>query len=36
MEDGTTAWVKGLGDAIALVLRGYLATQAEAELPVAD
>ena len=32
MEDGTTAWVKGLGDAIALVLRDYLAAQAEAEL----
>ena len=31
MEDGTTAWVKGLGDAIALVLRDYLATSAEAE-----
>ncbi len=40
MEDGTTAWVKGLGDAIALVLRDYLATQAEVqpepvELPIA-
>ena len=38
MEDGRTAWVKGLGDAIALVLRDYLETQAEAEpaeLPVA-
>ena len=31
MEDCTTAWVKGLGDAIALVLRDYLDTQAEAE-----
>ena len=38
MEDGRTAWVKGLGDAIALVLRDYLATQAETEpteLPIA-
>ena len=38
MEDGTTAWVLGLGDAIALVLRDYLATQTDAEpaeLPVA-
>ena len=38
MEDGTTAWVKGLGDAIALVLRDYLDTQTEAEpaeLPIA-
>ena len=40
MEDGTTAWVKGLGDAIALVLRDYLETQTEtepepAELPIA-
>ena len=38
MEDGTTAWVKGLGDAIALVLRDYLGTQAEAEpteMPIA-
>ena len=38
MEDGRTAWVKGLGDAIALVLRDYLETQAEAEpaeLPIA-
>ena len=38
MDDGTTAWVKGLGDAIALVLRDYLATQTEAEpteLPIA-
>ena len=31
MEDGTTAWVKGLGDAIALVLREYLDTQTKAE-----
>ena len=38
MEDGTTAWVLGLGDAIALALRDYLATPADlepAELPVA-
>ncbi len=38
MEDGTTAWVKGLGDAIALVLRDYLEIQTEtepAELPIA-
>ena len=38
MEDGRTAWVKGLGDAIALVLRDYLAAQEEvepAELPIA-
>ena len=39
MEDGTTTWVKGLGDAIALVLRSlphtrcgdYLDTQSETE-----
>ena len=31
MEDGTTAWVKGLGDAIALVLRDYLDAQAKSE-----
>ncbi len=38
MEDGRTVYVKGLGDAIALVLRDYLAAQADvepAELPVA-
>ena len=38
MEDGRTVYVRGLGDAIALILRDYLATQAEAEpaeLPVA-
>ena len=38
MEGGSTAWVKGLGDAIALVLCDYLATQADtepAELPIA-
>ncbi len=38
MEDGSTVYVRGLGDAIALVLRDYLDTQAEAEpteLPVA-
>ena len=31
MEDGRTVYVRGLGDAIALVLRDYLATSAEAE-----
>ena len=38
MDDGRTVYVRGLGDAIALVLRDYLAEQAEAEpaeLPVA-
>ena len=38
MEDGRTVYVRGLGDAIALVLRDYLETQAEAEpaeLPIA-
>ena len=38
MEDGGTVYVRGLGDAIALVLRDYLDTQAEAEpaeLPIA-
>ena len=40
MEDGTTVYVRGLGDAIALVLWDYLATQAEVqpepvELPIA-
>ena len=38
MEDGRTVYVKGLGDAIALVLGDYLATSAEveaAELPIA-
>ena len=38
MEDGRTVYVKGLGDAIALVLRDYLAAQADsepAELPIA-
>ena len=38
MEDGRTVYVKGLGDAIALVLRDYVAAQAEAEsleLPIA-
>ena len=38
MEDGSTVYVNGLGDAIALVLRDYLATQQEevepAELPI--
>ena len=32
MDDGRTVYVRGLGDAIALVLRDYLATQANAEL----
>ncbi len=31
MEDGSTVYVRGLGDAIALVLRDYLGTQAETE-----
>ncbi len=31
MDDGRTVYVRGLGDAIALVLRDYLATQAAAE-----
>ena len=38
MDDGRTVYVRGLGDAIALVLRDYLATQVEAEpaeLPIA-
>ena len=38
MEDGRTVYVRGLGDAIALVLRDYLDTSAEAEpaeLPIA-
>ncbi len=38
MDDGSTVYVRGLGDAIALVLRDYLATQADAEpeqLPIA-
>ena len=38
MEDGRAVYVRGLGDAIALVLRDYLDTQAEtepAELPIA-
>ena len=38
MDDGRTVYVRGLGDAIALVLRDYLADQAEAEpaeLPIA-
>ena len=38
MDDGRTVYVRGLGDAIALVLRDYLAAQADAEpavLPVA-
>ena len=38
MEDGGTVYVRGLGDAITLVLRDYLAAQADtepAELPIA-
>ena len=39
MDDGRTVYVRGLGDAIALVLRDYLDTQQEeaepAELPIA-
>ncbi len=38
MDDGRTVYVRGLGDAIALVLRDYLAEQADAEpaqLPIA-
>ena len=38
MDDGRTVYVRGLGDAIALVLRDYLATQTDAEpaeLPIA-
>ena len=38
MDDGRTVYVRGLGDAIALVLRDYLAAQADAEpaeLPIA-
>ena len=38
MDDGRTVYVRGLGDAIALVLRDYLAAQGDAEpaeLPVA-
>ena len=38
MEDGRTVYVRGLGDAIALVLRDYLEASAEtepAELPAA-
>ena len=31
MDDGRTVYVRGLGDAIALVLRNYLAVQADAE-----
>ena len=32
MDDGRTVYVRGLGDAIALVLRDYLDMQAETEL----
>ena len=38
MEDGSTVYVRGLGDAIALILRGHLAASEEAngtELPMA-
>ena len=38
MDDGRTVYVRGLGDAIALVLLDYLAAQADAEpaeLPIA-
>ena len=38
LDDGRTVYVRGLGDAIALVLRDYLAAQADAEhaeLPIA-
>ena len=38
MDDGSTVYVRGLGDAIALVLRDYLETKADAEpeqLPIA-
>ena len=38
MDDGRTVYVRGLGDGIALVLRDYLATRADAEpaeLPIA-
>ena len=38
MDDGRTVYVRGLGDAIALVLRDYMAAQADAEpeeLPIA-
>ncbi len=31
MDDGRTVYVRGLGDAIALVLRDYVAAQADAE-----
>ena len=30
MQDGSTVYVRGLGDAIALILRGHLEAQAEA------
>jgi len=36
MDDGRTVYVRGLGDAIALVLRDYLAAQAEAEPELAE
>ncbi len=38
MDDGRTVYVRGLGDAIALVLRDYLAAEADTEpeeLPIA-
>ena len=31
MEDGSTVYVRGLGDAIALILRGHLEAQEEAQ-----
>ena len=31
MEDGSTVYVRGLGDAIALILRGHLESLEEAE-----
>ena len=31
MEDGSTVYVRGLGDGIALILRGHLAAQVEVE-----
>ena len=36
MDDGGTVYVRGLGDAIALVLRDYLDTQSEAEPELAE
>ena len=31
MEDGSTVYVRGLGDGIALILRGHLEAQVEVE-----